>query len=613
MREGFGPLRGRRGALEESFSGAAGPLRRNCAILGVAPPFPPRPPPMLLPALPLLVALSPLPAPQSVAGAQKISSRYGGFPTPLLERDQFGRSVTRLGDLDLDGVVDLAVGAHGDDDGGSERGAVHILFLTPTGEVKGAQKISSLAGGFVGPLDDGDQIARGVAGLGDLDGDGIPDLAVGSNNDDDGGPNRGAVWILFLNRDGTVKSQAKIAHLTGGFGPLRNRDEFGRAAATPGDFDGDGVPDLFVGAPYDDAGGVNMGAVYLLLLTPAGNVKTSVKIASGLGGFRGPLRANDLFGFGLGAPGDLDGDGIPDLLVGAVGDDDGGTNVGAAWVLFLNANGSVKAQQKIGRLTGGFAGILDAGDQFGTSLAGIGDLDGDGRPEIAVSALRDDDGGNDRGAVWILHLTALGTVAKHEKISSLAGGFPLRLRNSDWFGSSLGTLGDLNGDGAPDLVVGARMDDDLGMNRGAVYVTLLASTAALRVGDSGPRARPTGPDAPRATLAVSGGCVAPGATLELVATGLPETALEPRLLVARAPLARSPQRLPGLEVDARRLIHVPGRLTREPGLDGDLARLALRLPDDPSLHDTLLQLQLAWIDSETHLPVFGQRLALRVD
>lgn len=565
---------------------------------------------MLCPVLPLLLALSPLPAPQSVAGAQKISNRYGGFPTALRNGDQFGRSVAPLGDLDLDGVVDLAVGAHGDDDGGSERGAVHVLFLTPSGTVKGAQKISSLAGGFAGPLHDGDQLARGVAGLGDLDGDGIPDLAVGANNDDDGGPNRGAVWILFLNRDGTVKGQAKISSLSGGLGGLHNRDEFGRAVAAPGDFDGDGVPDLFVGAPYDDAGGVNTGAIHLLLLTRAGSVKASVKIAPGVGGFRGPVRANDLFGFGLGMAGDLDGDGVPDLLAGAVGDDDGGTNVGAAWVLFLNADGSVKAQQKIGRLAGDFTGLLDAGDQFGTALAGVGDLDGDGRPEIAVSALRDDDGGNDRGAVWILHLTGLGTVARHEKISSLAGGFPLRLRNSDWLGSALGSLGDLNGDGLPDLAVGARMDDDLGMNRGAVYATFLASApAALRIDDGRPSRKPPARAAARPALSVSAGTPTPGARLELVTAGLPEADPEVRLLVSRAPLALSPQRLPGLEVDARRLLQVPTRLTRE----ASCTRFELLLPDDPTLRGTVLQLQLAWIDSETHLPVFGQRLALRVD
>ena len=89
------------------------------------------------------------------------------------------------------------------------------------GIVLSHQKISATKGGFTGELDDVDRFGVSVASLGDLNGDGIGDLAVGARLDDDGGTppnaNRGAVWILFLNADGTVDHHQKISSTEGGF------------------------------------------------------------------------------------------------------------------------------------------------------------------------------------------------------------------------------------------------------------------------------------------------------------------------------------------------------------------------------------------------------------
>ncbi|MCH8031468.1 MAG: FG-GAP repeat protein [Bacteroidetes bacterium] len=140
--------------------------------------------------------------PGTVLSHQKISSTEGGFTGTLDDRDEFGNSVAALGDLDGDGAQDIAVGALWDDDGGSNRGAVWILFLNTNGTVESHQKISSTEGGFTGTLDDEDFFGCSVAGLGDLDGDGKHDIAVGAFGDDDGGFDHGAVWVLFL--DGIV-------------------------------------------------------------------------------------------------------------------------------------------------------------------------------------------------------------------------------------------------------------------------------------------------------------------------------------------------------------------------------------------------------------------------
>ncbi len=128
------------------------------------------------------------------------------------------------------------------------------------------------------------------------------------------------------------------------------------------------------------------------------------KISDTAGGFNGVLDNSDFFGVGVAGPGDLDGDGVPDLAVGAHADDDGGADRGAVWVLFMNSNGTVRAEQKISDTAGGFNGVLDNEDHFGVSVASLGDVDGDCFPDLAVGASDDDDGGMDRGAVWVLSL-----------------------------------------------------------------------------------------------------------------------------------------------------------------------------------------------------------------
>ncbi|MCH7548455.1 MAG: FG-GAP repeat protein, partial [Candidatus Krumholzibacteriota bacterium] len=134
-----------------------------------------------------------------VQSHRKISDTAGGFGGGLTDFAQFGTSVGTVGDVDGDGVDDLAVGARQDDDGGLQRGAVWILFMTDSATVKSHQKISATHGGFTGALNDFDLFGSSLAALGDLDNDGVSELAVGARLDDDGGNDRGAVWILFLN------------------------------------------------------------------------------------------------------------------------------------------------------------------------------------------------------------------------------------------------------------------------------------------------------------------------------------------------------------------------------------------------------------------------------
>ena len=351
----------------------------------------------------LLFASNPTPAQVgSVLRSQRIGASQGGFTGTLGTLDGFGSDLASLGDLNGDGVGDLAVAAPGSDDGGPTRGAIWILFLGPDGTVRSQTKISQTQGGFTGLLSDFGSFGSRLDRVGDLDADGVPELAVFS-----GRPSR--VWILFLKSDGTLKSQTEN-RLTA---PAFVQEHFkGGGLEALGDLDGDGLGDLALGAPRDpDGAGLWTGALWIVRLAANGSFGAVHKISQTQGGFTGALQSTDLFGSSIVQLGDLNGDGNRELGVGAPG---GGDRAPAFWILYLDVNERVSNQQAFG-----------PGDYLtAREFAWLGDLDGDGVGEMVV------DGS-------IAFLRSDGSVRK-------------RLRHQ-LAGFRFEPLGDLDGDGALEI------------------------------------------------------------------------------------------------------------------------------------------------------------------
>jgi hypothetical protein len=424
----------------------------------------------------------------------KISDGLAGFnPINLTSYDWFGSAVANIGDLDGDGVQDLAVGAMYDEVSNSSEGAIYILFLNSSGGVKSHVKISTgLAGFNPDGLESDDAFGASIANMGDIDGDGVVDLAVGAIRDEGTGVTRsysGAVYILFLNSSGGVKSNVKLANGYGGLSStaVSYADQFGISVANIGDFDGDGFVDLGVGVQQYTSTSTNQGAAYIIFLNSSGEVRpgSSIYVITQQGGGfvpQPPLDSGDNFGSSIANLGDPNGDGVQELAIGAMNDEnttDGWINdeEGAVYIISINKSGMVTNYVKI---TDGLNGFNPTGlytnDNFGVSVANIGDLNFDGVDDLAVGAERDDNplDTSGTGAVYILYMNSTGGVKSHVKISKNLNGLTENLSGAGDFGHSIANLGDIDRDGIQDLAVGASWDStENTTGEGAVYILSL--------------------------------------------------------------------------------------------------------------------------------------------
>ena len=328
-------------------------------------------------------------------------------------------------------------------------------------------------------VSDDDKAGRSVSAAGDVNGDGFADLIIGAYRANEGGNERGAGYVVF-GKAGGFDASVALSGLDGTNGfklsGVADFDKAGKSVSAAGDVNGDGFDDLIIGAYSANEGGNERGASYVVF-GKAGGFGASVALSglNGTNGFKLAGGANfDFAGASVSAAGDVNGDGFDDLLIGALGANEGGTNPGAGYVVFGKAGG-FGASVALSGLNGtnGFklSGVAD-GDQAGTSVRAAGDVKGDGFADLIIGASGANEGGNERGAGYVVFGKAGGFGAS-VALSGLNGtnGFKLAgVSDGDQAGRSVNAAGDVNGDGFDDLIIGAFRANEGGTNRGAGYV-----------------------------------------------------------------------------------------------------------------------------------------------
>lgn len=391
-------------------------------------------------------------APLTPHSIEPVVASFREFPDldngllPVLDiGDRFGSEVVSLGDLNGDGTEDLAISAPLDDDGGTNRGAVYIVFLEVDYSVQSFQKISHLQGNFGSGLGNIDIFGSSLASLGDLDGDGVPDLAVGTQWDDDGGSNSGAVYILYLNRDGTVKSKAKISRATAPQIGIQTNSNFGFSLAVGAQTATQ--TELVIGARGHDARLNDSGAVYFVTIDNAGSVLASQLIDDRTEGLEAVFVAGDNFGDTVETIGDVDDNGTLDLAVmsNAVYSNTDPSRTGVIHLILLNSNKTVSKVVSLDGTNSLLAPYVVSRGDFGAAIEALGDLDGDGVEDLAVGIPDTYNGGDPDGVLLFLYLNSNATLKSLEAVKQGTAAYPTSLLLEDGFGESFAQIVDPSG------------------------------------------------------------------------------------------------------------------------------------------------------------------------
>jgi hypothetical protein len=409
----------------------------------------------------------------TLASAQSGEVRHL-FQSSFLD-DEFGTAVAGAGDLDGDGRDDLLVGAPFSAEAFPHGGSIKA-YSGATGALLFAMNGTGSNHG----------LGLGLSSAGDVSGDGVPDVLGGMSGN-------GSTWLgpgggakIFSGVDGA------LIHT---FGGTTFNDGFGLAVAGLGDLNGDGRSDVIVGTAFAP------GAPHPGYARVFSGLDGSI-LYSKTGAFNGQR-----FGVAVGSAGDVDGDGTPDFIIGAIGNNAAGPNSGSAFV-YSGANGSLLLSLHgsganhlfgysvagVGDQNGdtfddvlvgtfipggtGYArvhsgatgGILftltasTAGDAFGHTVSGAGDVNGDGLPDFCVAAPNSNVGGTLRGFV---RLFSGGTGAVLKDVGGPVAGLH--------FGYGLAPAGDVNGDALDDVIIGTLAESSTGLPGRALVVSNCAA------------------------------------------------------------------------------------------------------------------------------------------
>ena len=344
--------------------------------------------------------------------------------------ERFGTSIAFFNDVDGIGNPGVAVGATAAGPSGKNNaGSVYVISL------KYVQVLYRLDG-----KQNDDQFGRALAAIGDLDGDKVADFAVGAPlGDVEGFTDAGYIGI-YSGIDGK-----QLDYYTG----TTNGFRLGHSLAGPGDLDSDGIPDYALGTPFASHDGKDDSGLVIIALS--GNSPVDRQLLTIYG-----EAAGDYFGWTIAGIGDVNGDQVADIAVGAPGvKSSGEINIGRVYVLSGN-DGAI-----LYRIDG-----REPGEQFGYSITGTGDINGDLSADLVVGAPEVDLNGKSHPLLPGSYTTSAGSAYV---FSGKDGSLIFKLEGSPpgfAFGFSVAS-GDVNGDSLSDIIVG---DPSAMQNHGSVYI-----------------------------------------------------------------------------------------------------------------------------------------------
>jgi hypothetical protein len=373
--------------------------------------------------------------------ANGVNNDVNGTPANaawMAESDQndagFGMSVGTAGDVDGDGYSDVIVGASRYDHGEENEGGAFVWHGSASG-VNGDVDGTPANAAWTAEGDQADAAFGRSATAGDVDGDGYSDVIVGANQYDNGQTGEGRAYVfrggasgLAATADWTAESDQAGARL-------------GISVGTAGDVNGDGYSDVIIGAHQYDNGEPGEGRAYVYHGSASG-----LAAAAGWTAESNKLIAQ--FGFSVGTAGDVNGDGYGDVIVSAPYYNAGETDEGRVFVYHGSATGL--------SATADWTAKSDQGDtDFGSSVGTAGDVNGDGYSDVIVGAYRYDHGETDEGCAFVWHGSANGVNNDIDGTPANAAWADESNQEGAHFGESVGTAGDVNGDGYADVIVGA--------------------------------------------------------------------------------------------------------------------------------------------------------------
>jgi hypothetical protein len=385
-----------------------------------------------------------------------------------------GASVAPAGDVNGDGVADLITGATHSDETQLNAGSSYVVFGKPDPGNFDLAQVNGANGFAIHGAKRLDYSGRSVSGIGDINGDGFGDVIVGARDADAPGNTSGESYVVFGKASGFAAALT-VSALDGSNGfripGLVANDQLGYSVSGAGDVNGDGLDDLIVGARGSDRGGWTTGSAYVVF-GRAGPLPPQIDLAAldGKTGFRvdGAIWSGQL-GRAVAAAGDFNGDGFDDVVIGApvYG------YSGSAFVVF-GKTGPFAPVISVIALTGQAGVRIDAassGDQLGWSVAGVGDVNGDGFDDVALGANQADPGGRSgAGTGYVVFGGASpGSPIKVDDLNGSNGFAAPGLAAEDRTGASVGG-GDINGDGFSDVVFGAPGSDLHANYGGSAYV-----------------------------------------------------------------------------------------------------------------------------------------------